>query len=302
MKTVKRFLTLFIVMSLTFAFPIHAKSESIKIEREKITFEASEYDAIIQGRTELSKQLLERGYSQKDIEAMIDRTPERELLQRSQLTSNELATLYHYTSDQIETLKKYDGSPLEKNPQLRKIMASLSGAVYCMYASSSKIIARFNWQWSSTPQLSAYTDVVAMTWEGNNSQGYNIVTQFKSNDSDATVAYYYTGSGVYCNSDHPSFNVLNANHHAVVPVLRLKSPGPVLAESGSVTLAVGPNTSNNLSNVTFGFSFGMVTSSAQFSVSFPAGLSISFSGNTIQMKNIQVDITSTGQLTLISQS
>lgn len=76
---------------------------------------------------------------------------EQLLIERAQLSENELKETYGYTDEQIEILKDYDGSPLEQNPQLRAILAEVSLSINRGSVSTSRFTAYISWNWSACP-------------------------------------------------------------------------------------------------------------------------------------------------------
>lgn len=189
--------TMAIAMCMSLYVP-SASAVNIESNNEPQMYTASEYDMLIAMKQD--KESLEE--AQNLMPSSIDED-EQEYLNELQTFSPENAIMEFasqpydelkkqgYTTEQIEILKEYDGSPIEDNPQLSralgKLSASLSRRAYSDYSAG----ARLYWNWTTKPIITGvFTDIVACAWRGINQNNEESVLTFVPELSECEVEYF----------------------------------------------------------------------------------------------------------------
>lgn len=235
MKKVISFLTVLCIM-VPLCMPV---ADAVVSDEENVvaTFTFNEYDALIQ---DMGSQYSQVSLNESTIEQLI--------LDRANLSTNQLR-LMGYSTDQIEILKNYDGSPLVENPQLRGVFANLSGEITKVLANEKEIYVLFAWEWDKNPILSsqAITDQIGIAYNAtnSNSQPMNV----KTTTSVAYVRYYKDARLLDTVSYHPQ--VVEPNHFSKLSFpcgANFQLPDSYytgFAKTGTLNLIFSPEAPNN---------------------------------------------------------
>ena len=121
MKSVRKVILLMLVLIAAFSGADIIQAEEIS---EKETYQLSEYDYYVSVR-KMSFDDAEKAYgiNKQDYETVS--SIENQIVRLAAMSDSELYER-GMTDTQINILRKYDGSKLEDNPQLRAILATLS--------------------------------------------------------------------------------------------------------------------------------------------------------------------------------
>lgn len=198
-----------------------------------------------------------------------------------------------YSDEAIDVLRDYNGEKLEENPELRAVTATLSAALGELVKSDTRMGVIYTWSWDSKP-LVLFTDYAAMSWEGTYTNGKTNNMALDLRTSFSTVNYYYSNT----NQKQLEFDFESDNlyHGAAIsfPAEKYINTWYYWAKYGSIFVytdlvdqsATGPrlyelNTHAEFAHYIVGLNAG---------VSFPAGISISFSGSKdiIGVKNLRL--------------
>lgn len=222
---------------------------------------------------------------------------ENTLLERAQMPIETLYA-YGYDDNEIEILKEYDGSPIEENPQLRAIMATMSCEIYRTSYDDSGASVRFEWDWDSAPLFSGSEiyDCVGCAWIGVDSTNGFHALRFQDKDSECMIYYYDTSY------DH--YTVVDIDDAAVDSYVEarfsMSNTPTTWAKAGYMTVTVAePITVNDLEYSTFVFAYGhaYLTATPGFSVS-GSGVSVSLTpkAGTKPMFNGSISIWTNGDV------
>lgn len=286
-KIVSLVMSIILVCSLTIMPTSAVNNVEEYYDGSKINFTVNEYDMLVEARGMTDNELSEF-YSEERIEAI--RTAEDALLERAQLSDSVLEQ-YGYTPEQIEVLRAYDGGPLEDNPQLRAITATMSGSISAAQCTSTTVGTQFNWTWSALPLVYNFTDVVAIRWAGTNTQGSPMnVSMVQTSSSFAYVTYYNLINQIQSVQNLSFINVWPYDHAEVNFSCGHVSSGlgdpAYYAKTGRVQVVVQKpsGSTGTLLEGAFAYSYGHSTITITSpTVSFPAGFSISFGTGTSSM-------------------
>lgn len=128
MKFGKKVLSILLTMTMLLSMCATAVAEEIEMEEVIASFTTNEYDSVMKLKQTSDAELKKLGYSAEDIAAIRSFSFEKAFLERAQLPENELYGL-GYNADQINLLKSYDGSSLEDNPQIKGLIAKITGNI-----------------------------------------------------------------------------------------------------------------------------------------------------------------------------
>lgn len=254
----------------------------------------NEYDYIVGIREAAKNAKSIAGISTEEVEYITSDAIEKELLYRASLSDKTLKEHYCYPDDVIESLREYNGERLEKNAELRELTATLSASLGELVKSETRMGVIYTWMWDYKP-LVRFTDYAAMSWDGTYENGGTNNMLFDQYTSFATVNYYYTDANQeqdrYEGSDFESDNTY---HGAAIsfPAEQWINGWYYWAKYGSLfvyTNLVNQETGPMLYELNTHAEFAHYTIGAAFdSVSFPLGISISFTGapSIIGVKNL----------------
>ena len=187
MKSVRKVILLMLVLIVAFSRADITQAEEIS---EKETYQLSEYDYYVSVR-KMSFDEAEKTFriNKQDYETVS--SIENQIVRLAAMSDSELYER-GMTETQINILRKYDGSKLEDNPQLRAILATLSVSLIKVSSSSSTVTVRANWSWNSKPLMTSvqYYETAAFRWKAYNSLGTQITATYNSSGSYCYVTYY----------------------------------------------------------------------------------------------------------------
>lgn len=202
---------------------------------------------------------------------------------------------------QIAILKAYDGRDLKDYPQIRAVAATLSGTISSPAHSTQSITAKLSWTWSGAPAFYAYTDVLAVRWQGLNSSAQNISLNLNTTSgSTAYVSYYNVADQSTMESfEYLKFKNTSPYEHTEVTLQRMNGSLTGFAKAGSLQVRVDvPSTATaSIAEASFIFAYGMTTNNNSYSIGFPFSFSITFGSNTTNALYKAVTITSDGKIT-----
>lgn len=264
----------------------------------------NEIEMVLQMREATPQELQDMHISQEEANEIAEIDIEQAYYERAQLPEAQLRA-YGYTDEQIVILKAYDGSTITSNSPVVAAAATCTGTVSAVSASTSKIVFRYNWSWSSAP-LFMYTDKMAIAWKAFNSSSSEIDV---NNTQSTSVRYLWTSTGGYCTTEFLSpstsidtFTGCSANITMQYPRERNGNADFIWAKSGSTTVTL-TKVNSNISYIKLSGSYGHTSIQIGISVSFGEGSlpSISFAPSTKVTKYATVTkkLTSSGTLTSI---
>lgn len=210
---------------------------------------------------------------------------EQLLLERAQLSENELKETYGYTNEQIEILKDYDGSPLEQNPQLRAVLAEVSLSIAKGSVSTSRFTAYISWNWSACPLvILGVEDGLGVALEPLNDDQL-LHLRFNQNASYCDVTYCRISGSVYQTNRYslqtdPSAGIYN-NAYSQFDSFRMVENNQITtyAKKGTMCL-VTDSSSDRIDEIGYIFRYGHGTN-----IVLPIEVSINISVFTVTFRN-----------------
>ena len=256
----------------------------------------NEYDKIVAIRNEAAESNgtnIQENVSKEELEYILSDAIETELLRRASLPTDVLRN-YGYSDEAIKILREYDGSRLEQNPQLRSVSATLSGSIEFSTRTRTKVVIVYSWSWDMYP-VSAFEDIVAVSWDGTYENGL-INNMILDMDSTYALVNYYNRYGIgdggileqvnYSeftqNGSEPGLTSDNTYHGVAVRFPIDQAPGSLSwAGSGLICVfldLVNQNSGPYLYELNAHAEYAHYYLEFAAGVSFPLGLSISFTG------------------------
>ena len=239
------------------------------------SYTVSEYDILCASSNNLQLQ---------SIGTNTNFTVEDAILERAALPESILQTM-GYSAAQIEVLKAYDGSPLVENPQLRSVLASMTGTIRTVSVSSSSITLQFQWLWDQAPAFAgtAITENVGIAFKGINPSS----TEMLLNVSGWTYIGYYTGTTYKTHVYNYDLQTPDPHEFAkfVFPCGNIvdSSGIPAYCKSGTVQVQFTPAVAGNpisAVSVAFGYDHFVLGTGIGLSAALgPIGLGFDFSGS-----------------------
>ncbi|MCR0571095.1 hypothetical protein MKC54_21065 [[Clostridium] innocuum] len=270
----KKFKSLIVIFLLGFSI-FNSNQLQINAEEQTEVHVTNEYDQFVKEKKELgtaeTKKLLSRSMKKET-------TYEELYLERAKLSKETLIKEYFYTPEQVTILKKYDGRPIEKAPELRKASATMNLSFRKAGASTSDLYLLGEWKWSSAPILSgpAIKDGVAFGWNGTDNSGHSINLAYQN--SYATV-YYYSGGSL---KKTLTYNAVCDNQYHAAHVYFPMDQGAT-ALKGSFQIHVKRVGSKAIKEAAFTFVYGHSSIAVNVGFSFSygsAGVGINVNGTT----------------------
>lgn len=252
----------------------------------------NEYDYIVEVRAAVKNDLPITTQNEEEINYITSNAIESELLYRASLPTEVLKNQYCYSDKAISILKTYNGERLEDVPELRAVTATLSTSIGEIVKSDTRIGIIYAWSWDSRP-LIRLTDYAAVAWDATYENGKSNNMALDQKTSFATVNYYYTNE----NQRQLEFGLESDNlyHGAAVafPAEKYFNTLYYWAKYGSMmvyTDLVNQSSGPHLHEFNAHAEFAHYTISFGAGVSFPAGISISFSGtrDILGTKNLRL--------------
>ena len=241
---------------------------------ETETYQLSEYDYYLTVRKmtfdEAEKTF---GINKHDYETVL--SIENQIVKLAAMNDSELYER-GMTDTQINALRKYDGSKIEDNPQLRSVLATLSVSLIKVSGSSSAVTVRANWSWNSRPLVTSttYFETTAFRWKAYNSLGTQITASFNSSGSYCYVSYY-NGSTAQT-TQRKVITIGNSNSHVYSQFTTDVIVGNVecWAKTGYMVVKI---TGSYLSRVDFGFGYNHGISSTPATITLDSNLGFNYS-------------------------
>ena len=228
----------------------------------------NEYDLMV-----LRKQKDALSNKCKNINTIVstEKNYEQLYLDRAKMEDEVLIKYYGYTQEQINILKKYDGSPIENNPQLAKASATLTASMSSGTCTNSMLTVYIIWRWSNAPLLSGpgITDRVAIRWAGSATSGSSI--NLSASTAEIIINYHYNGAYVY--SQTVPSTIIDQYSKAETPVLMDNGRGTALV--GKQTLVVQKIGSLPIKEASISFMYGHCQIGISPSFSYPVSFGIS---------------------------
>ena len=280
-KTICVLLTLAYMLSLS-AFADVGETAPIESNlQEDAVFKYSEYDAIVNLRTMEDWQLESMGIDDNGIEYIRSSAIEDELLYRKTRPIDELKNYYGYTDDEISILMNYNGEPLESNPELQALTATLTiSKPQVMHAGSSVLHIQVAWQWDTLPLDNVepvYDDALAISWVPTFVGGGNLRLDTSASKHIVT----YTFSPLYAYDRGVVQNELLSSAIAEFP---MKETGAWAKKGLAMLYLIKTDGSGTLASVDMQFKYAhtMWGFDPSISFSFPAGISVNISEGTTE--------------------
>ena len=283
MKSVRKIILLMLVLIMAFCQTSITQAEEIS---EKETYQLSEYDYYVSVR-DMTFEEAEKtfGISKQDYETVL--SIEDQIVKLSVMSDSELYER-GMIDTQINILRKYDGSKLEDNPQLRAILATLSVSLIKVSSSSSTVTVRANWSWNSKPLMTSvqYYETAAFRWKAYNSLGTQITATYNSSGSYCYVTYY-NGSTAQT-TQRKGITIGNSNSYVYSQFNSEIRDGDIYiwAKTGYMVLKI---TGSYLSRVDFGFGYNHGISYPPTTVSLDSNLGFNYS-NGYEMAEQSISI------------
>ena len=155
-------------------------------ENSQATMEFNEYEYYVAISNTTDQTLTRSGLTAEEIEEVRSFDFFEELRKRASQPEDVLYSM-GYTEEQIVQLKQYLENP-EGNYDFEAMSATLVGRIICPSFSADEVIATYWWTWSNMP-LWAFTDSMALSWQGYSDGPDNYVECFLG-DKSAEVSYY----------------------------------------------------------------------------------------------------------------
>ena len=265
----------------------------------EIHFSVSEYDIYVYNLMRRQNELTSKGYSVQELNSLRTYEAEERISALSELSANELSEL-GYKSEQINLLKKYDGKPLEQSPEMAAVLPEVDVVVSAGDCSDDHVTAHLSWEWSAAPALHPYTDSIEVMFRAFDESGIQLRTRYHTSYTNASVVYKSMDTGELLSGVTTSVTSEDAYQHAVTRFERMNASLTGYAKSGVFNCYIQnpPGISADIAVGTFIFEYGCPRTVADYSISFPWGVSIDF-GETVDVAfHVQVSVTSDGDITL----
>ena len=271
MKSVRKRILLMLVLIVAFSRADITQAEEIS---EKETYQLSEYDYYVSVR-DMTFEEAEKtfGISKHDYETVL--SIENQIVRLATMSDSELYKR-GMIDTQINTLRQYDGSKLEDNPQLRAVLATLSVSLIKVSSNSSAVTVRANWSWNSRPLITSitYYETAAFRWKAYNSLGTQITATYNSSGSYCYVTYY-NGSTAQT-TQRKGITIGNSNSYVYSQFNSEIRDGDIYiwSKTGYMVLKI---TGSYLSRVDFGFGYNHGISYPPTTVSLDSNLGFNYS-------------------------
>lgn len=285
MKSVRKIILLMLVLIVAFSRTDTTQAEEIS---ETETYQLSEYDYYFTVRKmtfdEAEKTF---GINKHDYETVL--SIENQIVKLAAMNDSELYER-GMTDTQINALRKYDGSKIEDNPQLRSVLATLSVSLIKVSGSSSAVTVRANWSWNSRPLVTSttYFETTAFRWKAYNSLGTQITASYNSSGSYCYVTYY-NGSTAQT-TQRKGITIGNSNSYVYSQFTTDVMIGNVecWAKTGYMVVKV---TGSYLSRIDFGFGYNHGISSTPTTITLDSNLGFNYSnGYEMAEQSISINV------------
>ena len=280
MRKTKRFLCLLTSLIMLLSLNVNTFANE---KNDGYVVEINEYDEYNKSRAMTNTDLYKIGYSKEYVEEVKSNYIENELLKRSKLSVQELKEKYGYDENQINIIKNYDGQAIEEQPQLRVLFATMTVSIYKYIADNTQVAFIASWDWSSMPFVNG-KDLIAVRWQGTNSNGQSINLVLNKSKSYCNIYYYNLADGQpyegYAAMDIKS---KDSYSHAYSDIEMGKN-FTWFGKSGTIKIHLDKLGTAQILETAFIVTYGHETTGfSSPTVSFPAGFSITLKGNVEEM-------------------
>lgn len=285
MKSVRKIILLMLVLIVAFCQTGITQAEE---KNEKETYQLSEYDYYVSVR-KLSFDQAEKTFeiSKHDYETII--SIENKIVELAAMSDRELYERgMSYT--QIDTLRKYNGSKLEDNPQLRSVLATLSVSLIKVSSSSSAVTVRANWSWNSKPLMISvhYYETAAFRWKAYNSAGAQVTASYNTSGSYCYVTYYNGNTAQTTQRKYITTGNVNSYVYSQFTTDVIVGNTECWAKTGYMVVKV---TGSYLSKVDFGFGYNHGISSTPATITLDSNLGFNYSnGYEMAEQSISINV------------
>lgn len=270
MKCIKK-IVLLIMVVLMAVKPITVVAEE---NNKKMVYQISEYDLYISIRS-LQMDEAEKAYGITKDEYEQIKDIERLLVDLAKLSDEEL-NWRGMTANQVTVLRKYDGSKLEDNHQLKSVLATLSVSLYKISSNSSAITVEAYWNWNSKPLVTSidFYETVAFRWKAYNSSNAQITATYNSTGSYCYATYYYGNTAQATQWKSISVGSTTSCVYSQFHSAMINGNYDCWAKNGYMGVKV---TGSNISKIYFGFGYNHGISSTAATVSLDSSLGFNYS-------------------------
>lgn len=265
----------------------------------EIYITVNEYDLYVHNLQKEKAALTKAGYSVQTIENSRTYEFENRILALGELSEDALA-MRGYTNEQIKLIKEYDGTPLEEATQMRAALPTMTAKLSAGDCSTQHISVHLTWTWSAAPATYVFQDSVAVLFHTYNSSGLEIPARYHTSYTQSMVTYLNYLTGAFYSTRSTSLTSKNVFQHVQTKFDRLDDAYAAYVASGSFNcyLYLPDEINSSIAFGTFIFEYGCPRTSVEYSISYPAGISISF-GTTVDVAlHVQATVSSTGNLTV----
>lgn len=237
----------------------------------------SEYTMYQELLARTDSELVKKGYTTSEIEAIRSFSYEEAFFERAQLPKEELLAM-GYSPQQIRTLKAYDGSALEDNPQLMSLMATLNGALSVPIASTSLVQISFFWEWDVHPVFygDAIDDQITFAWRGTDHQSNLMMLTYSPYYCYHNVRYYSKETGDLVSQKTCPLTVRDAQGE-IYSRFEMGTAERTWAKEGYMYIGVAPTVSGiplHSANFAVGYGHEITAATPSISVAY-SGVSVS---------------------------
>ncbi|MFQ9298998.1 MAG: hypothetical protein ACLR4X_11445 [Clostridia bacterium] len=262
---------LFSAISGTSTFALENNGLQSLSSDESVSITVKEYDAIRKLDKKTDSKLRSMGYTVEEIESIrnyeqnfADSIEELKNMDEKVLKEN-----FDYTDEQIEIINNFDGTEEQMSRASASVTLTISKNSSSVSSSSSKLNVKVRFVWSGMP-VCQFNDAFAMV-NGEKMYYDNLNTLF--------TCTYVSGSGAQKTYQYYLKRTEAGNTGADVKFPFYKTVGTkYYLKSGSANVPL--SRSSKVTQCGIGVSYGHANISlSSISVSYPSGLSVSFSGN-----------------------
>ncbi|MGE5370683.1 MAG: hypothetical protein ACM3QZ_01730 [Solirubrobacterales bacterium] len=239
-----------------------------KPQLDKPAVQVNEYDAFIQMQAKSDEELRQNGLTDDQIAELRNFDYAAEIQKKAKMTDRKLKAM-GYDSERISGIRSFNGSEAQVRALSATLSLSCSTSQYFYRSGKTYAVVNYSWSWNQMPFFTM-TDILGIVW---NPSFY----QTPNNSNDTQTISTYIGSS-YVGTYRQSISCKAPGHGAGVefPLLIDEwSNKWAKSATGKIYLAA----SGYVPEFGVRVSYGHTTINAGSpSISFPAGLSISFSG------------------------
>lgn len=287
-KQIARILIFVLVLSISFSGvgTTFANSQD-SVSRDVVKINEFELYSNLQAKS--NSELLKMGYTNKMIEYLRNFNFEEKLKERAQLDEKSLKVL-GYNKEEIENLKNV---VLKDDLSMKLNGGSDSGGSYATltletsldYKTDDTVVIDFNWNWDHSPLYNGH-DIVGFAWEGTSDSGEDINVRINRDYSYHNITMQHIGG-----TENQSADIdVDNEYHSAYSKFDMSYPvnygNNAFAESGSGQIMLNKTGTLPINEVAMNIEYGHQVIIGSPSVSFPGGLSMSFSTSISEIANV----------------